>query len=487
MVLLCALARGADLLCAEVAEELEIPLCAVLPMEQAAYEKDFNAKDLIRLHRQTERAQRIIALSAPVEETERTDRDSLFRQAGIYIVEHSHVLLALWDGKDENQSDCGTPAMVKVALQGAWRPRRGMACRNAENLAAIHVMTPREGSPETEAGTVRVLGNRNSLDEILARTEEFNRLAASAPEDGESLLPEEEPSDPVIRRQEAVMRAADYLSLRFARKYRRAMGILALLGTAVALTFLLYDEAGLTCMILLCGLALLAAIITVNLAKRAAAHGRYIEYRMLAEALRVQLFLRFAGSRIEVQQIMPWTEQQETPWILCAVCALNIGKSPEKVRNIRDCWLENQRIYHEKAGQRTAGQSGRNDRLLRLAGICAIVLYFGGILFEWIFGGFTPSPVIPVQNPDVWRTVLKILLGTVSVGTLFLASYYGKMSLERKKADHRKMEALFRAVNGQIEQFGQTEELMEFLAREELTENGNWSSYQRDNAPELNI
>ena len=51
----------------------------------------------------------------------------------------------------------------------------------------------------------------------------------------------------------------------------------------------------------------------------------------------------------------------------------------------------------------------------------------------------------------------------------------------------RKMEAFFRTLNRQMEQFGQTEELMELLAREELTENGNWSSYQRDNAPELNI
>ena len=61
------------------------------------------------------------------------------------------------------------------------------------------------------------------------------------------------------------------------------------------------------------------------------------------------------------------------------------------------------------------------------------------------------------------------------------------MSLERKKTDHRKMEAFFRTLNRQMEQFGQTEELMELLAREELTENGNWSSYQQDNAPELNI
>ena len=488
MVLLCCLAQGADLLCAETAEELGISLRAVLPMEQAEYEKDFEPKDLARLRWQLERAQTVITVPpAAEEEPAERDRDFLFRQAGIYIAEHSHILLALWDGQKENQSDCGTAAIVDAALNGAWKPRRGMACRNAENLAVIHVMTPREGSTEPGAGTVSPPGHPEKLDEILMRTEEFNRLAETMPDGGETLLPEKAGADPVMQKLEAVMQAADSLSLQFAQHYRRAMGVLAVLGTAVALTFLLYDEANLFWMILICGAALLAAMITLNRAKRSASHRRYIEYRMLAEALRVQMFLRYAGSRIETQRIMTWTEQRETPWILCAMCAVNAGKPPEKTRDIRECWVEKQRQYHEKAGQRTAGKSGRNDRLLRLAGTCAIVLYFGGILFELLCGGLVSKPLIPVRDPETWRMTLKILLGTVSVGTLFLASYYGKMSLERKKTDHRKMEAFFRTLNRQMEQFGQTEELMELLAREELTENGNWSSYQRDNAPELNI
>ena len=488
LVLLCSLSKGADLLCAEAAEELGISLRAVLPMEQAEYEKGYETKDLARLRWQLERAQSVIFLPPAAEaEPEEKNRDFLFRQAGIFVAEHSHILLALWDGKSEDQSDCGTAAIVKAALQGSWKPRRGMACRNADNIAVIHVLTPREGSADPVTGTVNMLGRQDKLDEILMRTEEFNRLAETAPDREGSLFPEKDRDDPVMRKLESVMQAADSLSLRFAGDYRRAMGILAVLGTVVALTFLLYDEANLFFMILICGLALLAAMVTVSRAKRSAAHRRYIEYRMLAEALRVQMFLRYAGSWIETQRVMTWTEQQETPWILCAMCALNTGKPPEKTRDIRECWVEKQRLYHEKAGQRTAGQSGRNDRLLRIAGICAIILYFGGILFELLCGSLAPHPAIPVQNPELWRTVLKILLGTVSVGTLFLASYYGRMSLERKKTDHRKMEEFFRRVNGQMEQFGQTEELMELLAREELTENGNWSSYQRDNAPELNI
>lgn len=485
-VMLCALARGADLLCAEAAEELGIPLRAVLPMEQAEYEKDFGPEDLIRLHRQLDRAEAVI--EAPGLEAEKENsRDACYRRAGIYIAEHSHLLLALWDGKSDNQSACGTAAVVDAALRGAWKPLRGMACRRAENLAVIQVVTPREGSGDPDAGKVIFMGGRETAEETLARTEEFNRLAETAPEGEETPLPEAEGADPTMRKLAAVMGAADGLSLRFARQYRRTIGALAVLGTAVALTFLLYDEINLIWMILICGAALLLAMAAAGRAKRTAGHRRYIEYRMLAEALRVQMFLRYAGSRIETQRIMTWSEQQETPWILCAMCALNTGGPPEKTRDIRECWVEKQRIYHAQAEKRTKGKSARNDRLLRLAGICTVTLYFGGVLFELLCGGLTPHPVLPVRNADVWRTVLKVLLGTVSVGTLFLASYYGKMSLERKKADHGKMEAFFRTVGAQMDRFGQTEELMELLAREELTENGNWSSYQRDNAPELNI
>ena len=38
-----------------------------------------------------------------------------------------------------------------------------------------------------------------------------------------------------------------------------------------------------------------------------------------------------------------------------------------------------------------------------------------------------------------------------------------------------------------VETCGQTEELLITLAREELTENGNWISYQRDNKPDFSF
>ena len=71
--------------------------------------------------------------------------------------------------------------------------------------------------------------------------------------------------------------------------------------------------------------------------------------------------------------------------------------------------------------------------------------------------------------------------------TLFIASYYGRLSLPRSLSDHEKMERFYALMSRRLERCGQTEELLAVLGREELCENGNWCSYQRDNKPDLNI
>ena len=71
--------------------------------------------------------------------------------------------------------------------------------------------------------------------------------------------------------------------------------------------------------------------------------------------------------------------------------------------------------------------------------------------------------------------------------TLFTANFYGRLSLPRTCSDHEKMERFYGKMSALLLQYGQTEELLTVLAREELTENGNWVSYQRDNKPDISI
>ena len=92
-----------------------------------------------------------------------------------------------------------------------------------------------------------------------------------------------------------------------------------------------------------------------------------------------------------------------------------------------------------------------------------------------------------MTDVELWRTVLKILMGTISAVTLFVANFYGRLSLPRMLSDHQKMERFYAKMSAEIEKRGQTEALLTVLAREELIENGNWCSYQRDNKPDLSL
>ena len=82
---------------------------------------------------------------------------------------------------------------------------------------------------------------------------------------------------------------------------------------------------------------------------------------------------------------------------------------------------------------------------------------------------------------------MKIFLGTISAVTLFVANYYGRLSLPRTHSDHRKMERFYDKMSALLAERGQTDELLTLLAREELIENGNWCSYQRDNTPDISL
>ena len=487
LVMLNSLAEGADLLCADLAEEQGIPLIAVLPRERADYEGDFSEAALTRFAHHCERAEQVF--TAPDAEPlppSGADRNYRFRQAGIYVATHCHILLALWDGAP-GRHGCGTAEAVDFALRGSYDPLSGVSPRSGSNEAVLHIHTPREGPSEQAAGTVDVLGNREAVLDILRKTDEFNRVAAAVGPGGKSRLPEGSGGDGALERMEAISRAAGKLSRQSADRYRRVLALLAAASSLLTFAFLLYDEAQAIWMILVCGAMLLAAWGCQRYALRSDCHRRYIEYRVLAECLRVQTYLRYAGSGVEVAQLLSWTQQEETAWVLDALCALTLGESPRTRHEIRACWVEEQREYHRQAAGRAGQRLSASDRAVRFALLLSVGLYLLGLGYELICGGLLFRPAVAVSDVELWRTVLKILMGTISAATLFVANFYGRLSLPRSLSDHRKMERFYARMSAELEGRGQTEALLTTLAREELTENGNWCSYQRDNKPDLSL
>lgn len=118
LVILSALAEGADRLVAQRVLLLEGGLIALLPLPLSDYQKDFpSAESRAEFRRLLRCAEQVIQMPpAP-------SRDAAYAAAGYYTLEHCQVLIALWDGQ-EAQGQGGTGETVlaarRLGLPVAW-------------------------------------------------------------------------------------------------------------------------------------------------------------------------------------------------------------------------------------------------------------------------------------------------------------------------------------------------------------------------------
>src|SRR5258706_6774707 len=153
LVLLSALAEGADRLAADVAlsNDVKGELFVPLPMPQAAYEQDFEGDSLDKFRELLSRAKCSFALPFVEKNNEASirgknpQRDLQYESVGKYIVEKSQILIALWDGVDTGLVG-GTAAVVKFQKEGL-PPTEPCSFEAMEGFPVYHVLTPREKNP----------------------------------------------------------------------------------------------------------------------------------------------------------------------------------------------------------------------------------------------------------------------------------------------------------------------------------------------------
>lgn len=160
LVLLSALAEGADCLVAEIALDRGARLQVPLPLPLREYEKDFHDRSArMRLGALLDRAEQVFEVSIPgvgdaVSELPAA-RTTCYAASGAYIVRNSQVLIALWDG-ERVEAPGGTGEVVEWALHGipepfapAQRPLDAL-----EQRIVYQVVTPRRSSPNGAAPTI---------------------------------------------------------------------------------------------------------------------------------------------------------------------------------------------------------------------------------------------------------------------------------------------------------------------------------------------
>ena len=489
LVMMTALAEGSDQLCAWAALELGIELVSVLPMPLPDYAKDFDGPAFEGLMRLTDASSEVIVAPGLEAYDERfgTPRDWCYRQAGLYIGKHSHLMIALWDGSRGEDWGCGTASMVATMLNGSFGESKSRKI-HPDDRTVIQIVTPRKnGGPDgLTAGEVKYHADMAILDSVLKDTEAFNNdvkgnISHAEDEDGGD-------SDPVVARLRRLYEAADKMSLENAAKHRIYLAGLSTAATALTMAFLLYDEAEWHWMIIFCGVLIVALFAVNHLSSKDRSQARYLEYRVLAETLRVQIHLRTAGLDSEVSDIIPWNLQLAMPGIRNAVSADMIGPVPAKRKSVRESWIIDQRDYHRRALDKSVQKLRKNDRIIHIALVMTLLIYAFALVFEIGWGDlFGATPAFSPEVNYVIRMYIKIAMGTAAAGTLFASNYYGKQALPNVIDDHRKMAALYEEAAEETDRLGEKEEILICLAEDELTENANWYAYQSKSEPDLGI
>ncbi len=273
--------------------------------------------------------------------------------------------------------------------------------------------------------------------------------------------------------------AADVLSIRNSGLHRKLLFALSVIGTLLALAFLMYDEIELHGLILGCGVMILFLFLIRRRAGRLDCHRKYLEYRVLAESLRVQFFLTYAGLDERVSDLLPWPVKQSIPWVSSILSEIPVVGRDEK-RSILDCWIRDQKSYHKSALAKAVKKNKKDTTITKTALIVTLAAYFLAVVFELAFYRNIGSGIA-----ETVRVVFKVVLGTMSAITLFAGSYYGKMSLSNVIDDHRRMTALYEDAEKKVAEKGETREILLGLARECLNENSTWYAYQSSNGTDI--
>ncbi|HYS47436.1 MAG TPA: hypothetical protein VEM36_01535 [Xanthobacteraceae bacterium] len=155
IIVLSSLAEGADRLIAQVAMDHGAKLIAPLPMPSDEYRRDFvpglkpdAAAEFDRLKNQAIAApvMRFAADNLPENVHEESRRALQYREVGIYVIRHCHVLIALWNGDEEEAAVGGTTEVVRFRRDGIPFEVTGLARASLdapEIGPVIYVDTPR--------------------------------------------------------------------------------------------------------------------------------------------------------------------------------------------------------------------------------------------------------------------------------------------------------------------------------------------------------
>jgi len=523
VALLSPLAEGAGQLVASEALALGYRLIVPLPMPLDIYRQSLGSEDerkeFNRLAAQAEffelplvegNTRDSIAVAGPA-------RDKQYAQLGMYLSGHCHLLLAIWTGRPSDELG-GTAQVVQYhqtdLMPGlaTGRSRARHLISDYESDLVFHIVCSRVRSGGEPAEGLRPLQTfyltanpdcPQSTDLPLAyrlmfrRTCEFNRDAEryrGQIEEHQTRLYRQAVEAGFFgkpRRIAILLRTADFLARHFQIRVYWMLRVTYALAALMGLAFIAYaDVDGFDYMIyVFLGLFVIGFVLYL-VARRRDWQRKYLDYRSLAEGLRVQFYWSVAG-------VAPSTatefahdnflqkQEVELGWIRNVMRAVTIGphQRPEE-SNKR--YLE-YAISHWIGDPRKPGDRGQisyyrqhNDQKLRfhrVTSTLALVCLWAGIAVT------LGLVVFDARLTEQSRAVMILLMGVLPLVAAVREAYSHKKADKELIKQYRFMFRLFSNARIQLnatQSDAEKREVLRALGEAALDEHAEWILMHRE-------
>jgi len=399
--LIVGMAEGADLLVAETALGLGVPVEAVLPMPLEHYAADFDASTFACLKELLRRPQvRCVELSAAAAGAasgahSREQRDAMYANLTHTLIRRSSLLLALWDGRSSHlpggtadtvlrylgvRTDDNKTADVVDFIEAPDEP---------ENAPQLVYWTPTLRSGATGGATARaprylagagdnVLQVLHAMPERLKRqlaelnsyNLEYQRLSAAARLAARDSLIASLPPRAALPRAallediDAQYGKADALAVYYQRRSDLLFDLFAFMAFAMGVAYLIYEKLTESRALLIAYLATLLTSLGVYYVLQGKRwFGKHLTYRALAETLRARFYLRLAGAdqRMDAGEVLALSGIERFrgfSWIgfvLKGIESADARVDPDRdlaTQSVEQAWIEGQfRYFTRKVAQ----------------------------------------------------------------------------------------------------------------------------------------
>jgi hypothetical protein len=515
------LADGADRLVAEVALAENVQLLVPLPMSQALYEIDFKTPESKEeFFGLLEQATQVFELSLLKDNTPENirqhgkARSKQYALVGAYIARHSHILLALWDGIDLGKSG-GTSEVVQFKLTGNMKdlPKRYQPQHGPLDIAdtgpVFHVTASRNsGKPLDTVGETRVLlpnGKRkkhledwhssdlDAINHFNQDVETYSPQLQSAIKNGQQHLLSEKLSQhlfelaPAFQTMLGVYSTANALARHFQSRFRLFMMLVLGLAAGMVGCYGWYTSIDSHLMTLIGYLSLfIAAAGILHFVKWQRYHNKNLDYRALAEGLRIQIFWHLGGLIDSAADHYLRKQRGELIWIRSAIRAINLYdwvENVDSVDNVHSHWVEHQCDWFSNNAQQNHCNAQKMrfvvNSLFFLGAFLVVVL-----LLKQFTGELAPD--------SLWHHSLLLLIALIPATGALLHHYTEKMAFEEHAKQYERMTALFTRASQALEPIilklrqakddpnmtekyqTEAQQVLFELGKEALEENGDW-------------